>query len=182
MGIEVNLDLETNRGPTKELYFRIDSYRINSTVNEIIFTTTSWLSKEYADRTLRTYVEESIQPSIGLVSNKVIDYSSEKSGKELLIENLYKSQMSKYSEIDEPIYEEREISKELPYVSFDEDGNEITLYRTVTSKEKVQVSSKKITKEVVDHTFLDNLKPNCYNLLKKELSKVFPDKNIKILE
>ena len=76
MGIEVNLDLETNRGPTKELYFRIDSYRINSTVNEIIFTTTSWLSKEYADRTLRTYIEEPIQPSIGLVSNKVIDLAT----------------------------------------------------------------------------------------------------------
>ena len=180
MGLQVNLDLETNRGPTNKLYLRIDSYRINCTVNEIIFTTTSWLNKEFADKTLRTDVEEPIQPSVGLISNKVIDYSTEKAGKEIFIDNLYKLQMSKLSEIDEPIYEDKEISKELPYISFDEDGNEITLYRTVTSKEKIQISSKKVVKEVVDHTFLDNLKHNCYSHLKNELSKVFPEDNIKI--
>lgn len=180
MGLQVNLDLETNRGPTNKLFFRIDSYRINSTVNEVIFTTTSWLSKEYADKTLRKYVEQPIQPSVGLVSNKVIDYSSDKNGREVVIDNLYKLQMSKILEVDEPIYEEKEVSKEHPYISFDEEGNEITLYRTVTSKEKVQVDSIKKNKEVVDHTFLDNLKQNCYSYLKKELSKVFPEDNIKI--
>lgn len=180
MGLQINLDLETNRGPTDKLFFRIDSYRINSTVNEVIFTTTSWLSKEYADKTLRKYVEQPIQPSVGLVSNKVIDYSTDKTGKEIFIDNLYKLQMSKLSEIDEPIYEDKEISKELPYISFDEDGNEITLYRTVTSKEKVQTGSKKVIKEVVDYTFLDNLKHNSYSHLKNELSKVFPEDNIKI--
>lgn len=180
MGLVVNLELETNRGPTKELFFRIDSYRINSTVNEIIFTTTSWLSKEYADRTLRQYVEQPIQPSVGLVSNKVIDYQSDSNGKEVIIENLYKLQMAKYLNVEEPIFEEKEVSKEHPYISFDEEGNEITLYRTVTTKEKIQVGTNSINKEVVDHSFLDNLKLNCYNHLKKELSKVFPEDNIKI--
>jgi len=180
MGLVINLELETNRGPTKELFFRIDSYRINSTVNEVIFTTTTWLSKEYADKTLRKYVEQPIQPSVGLVSNKVIDYSSDTNGREIVTENLYKLQMSKISDVEEPIYEEKEISKEHPYISFDEEGNEITLYRTVTTKEKVQVGVVKKNKELVDYSFLDNLKLNCYSHLKKELSKVFPEDNIKI--
>ena len=115
-----------------------------------------------------------------MITNKVIDYSSDKNGREVVIDNLYKFQMSKILEVDEPIYEEKEVSKEHPYISFDEEGNEITLYRTVTSKEKVQVDSIKKNKEVVDHTFLDNLKQNCYSYLKKELSKVFPEDNIKI--
>lgn len=181
MGLVLNLEVETNRGPTQTLFFRIDSYRINSTVNEIIFTTTSWLSKEYADKTLRTYVDEPIHPSVGLVSNKVIEYHTDENGKEVIVENLYKLQMSKISNIDEPIYEEKEVTKELPYISFDEDGNEITLYRTVTTTEKVQVGVNNKDRELVDHSFLDNLKLNCYNYLKKELSKIFPEDKLNII-
>jgi len=55
MGIEVLADLETNIGPTKKLFVRIDSFKVNMTINEIKFTTTSWLDKTFGDKFLRKY-------------------------------------------------------------------------------------------------------------------------------
>ena len=177
MGLQIDLELETNRGPTSELYIRIDSWRVNRTVNEIIFTTTSWLSKEYADRTLRKFITDPIPPSIGLVGSKLISYQNSRQGEELIIENLYKMSMAKEQQVDIPVYEAKSTTKEHPYVSFDEDGNEVTVYRSVTSTENVQVATDKKNKLVVDYKIINNLEDNCYSYLIEQLSEVF-DKGI----
>jgi len=182
MGLQVDLELETNRGPTTELYYRIDSWRINRMVNEITFTTTSWLSKEYADKTLRKYLTDDIPPSVGLVSSKVISYQNSRRGEEIIVDNLYKMSMATELEVDIPIYETKTVTKEHPYVSFDEDGNEVTLYRTVTSQEDVEVGTKKELKQVVDYNIINNLEENCYNYLKLHLEKLFGENNISKIE
>ena len=181
MGILINADIETNRGPTKELYIRIDSWRINQTVGEIVFTTTSWLSKEYADKTLRKFLTDPIPNSVGMVANKLVSYLGNEDGKELLIDNLYKMPLGRHKTVETPIYEEQEVSKEHPYVSFDEDGNEITLYRTVTSMEKVEVGTKEEQKLVADYGILEELSKHCYIYLKDQLADYFPSENIKII-
>ena len=70
MGLVIKADIETNQGPTKELYIRIDSYKVNRTVGQITFTTTSWLTKRYADRFLRTYIEEEFKRRVDAIFNE----------------------------------------------------------------------------------------------------------------
>jgi len=82
----------------------------------------------------------------------------------------------------EDILEEQEVSKEVPYVSFDEDGEEITLYRTVVSKELVKVGETEVYKKVVDYGVIDNLQTFCYNHLVEKLSEVFPEDKIEIIK
>lgn len=179
MGIKLHLDIETNRGPTSELYIRIDSWKVNMSINEIIFTTTSWLDKTYADRFLRKYYTDELNPATGLVQAKVIYYeSATDDGKEVEIENLYKVPMYVEKEIKSPVYEEKEVSREVPYVSFDENGDEITLYKTITSLEKVKVGVTREIKKVVDYTIVDRLRQFSYDYLIEELSKVFPKDKI----
>jgi len=183
MGIKVLVDLETNRGPTKELYVRIDSWKINTTVNEITFTTTSWIDKEHGDRFRRKYYTDDLKPAIGLVSGKVIYYEdSSDEGQELEVPNLYKVPMIVEKEVEEDIFEEKEVTKEVPYVSFDKEGEEITLYRTVTVTEKVKTGTKVNTKQVVDYGKINRLEEFSYNHLVKKLGEVFPETKIKKIE
>lgn len=183
MGIRLHVDLETNQGPTKELYIRIDSWKVNRTVNEIIFTTTSWLDKSFGDKFLRKLYDEELKPAIGLVSSKLVYYEKPDSeGTEVDLDNLYKVPMYVEKLEKDDILEEQEVSKEVPYVSFDEEGEEVTLYRTVTSKELVKVGETEVYKKVVDYGIIDRLQSFCYEHLVEKLSEVFPKEKIEILK
>jgi hypothetical protein len=176
MGLILNLDLETNQGPTNKLYIRIDTWRINNTVNEIRYSTTSWLDKSYGDKFLRKYYDDELQNSIGLVTQDVVFYDKAGSdGIEIHIPNLYTTHPYIEEAIEVDVLEEQKVTKEVPYVSFDEEGNEITLYRTVTNKEKVKVGTDIVTKKVIDYSIpLNNLGEFCYNNLIQALGKSFP--------
>lgn len=183
MGIKLHVDLETNQGPTNQLYIRIDTWKVNNTVGEIRFTTTSWLDKSYGDKFLRNYMDEPLNNAVGLVSSKVVYYSSSKSeGEEVEIPNLYTFAMYQPKEIEVDILEEQKVSKEVPYVSFDEEGNEVTLFRTVTTTENVKVGSKIENKKVMDYTIpLTDLGVYSYNFLESQLAEVFPADKIERL-
>lgn len=182
MGIRLQIDLETNRGPTNELYIRIDHFKINRTVGKIGFTTTLWLNKELADNTLKRSAKDPIQPSIGLVNPKVIYYPDlESDGINATFQEFYEVPMVKKKEVEEDIFETIKVKKEVPYVSFDENGDEITLYRTVEADEKKKVRTEKTLKEVIDYSIINNLEEFCYNHVVKILSEVIPkDKIVKL--
>lgn len=175
MGLRLNVDLETNQGPSSEVYIRIDNWKINKTTNDIVFTTTSWLDKSFADAFLRTYYDEPLKNSIGLLSPKVVYYKDDKSdGEEIVIDNLHKLPMVVEKEIEIPQYSIKKVNKEVPYVSFDENGDEITLYRTVTSDEEIQSGVIKEVKQVVDYGVISRLGEFCYDALKEHLGQYFP--------
>jgi len=182
MGIRLQVDLETNRGPTNELYIRIDHFKINRTVAQIRFSTTLWLNKELADNSLKKLAEDPIQPSIGLVDPKVIYYPDlESEGLNATFNDYYEIPMVENKEVEEDIFETKTVTKEVPYVSFDENGDEIALYRTVEVDEKIKVGTEKNTKQIVNYTILNNLEEFCYNHVVKILSEVIPENKIEKL-
>jgi len=83
--------------------------------------------------------------------------------------------------VEEDIFETKTVTKEVPYVSFDENGDEITLYRTVEVDEKIKVGTEKNTKQIVNYTILNNLEEFCYNHVVKILSEVIPENKIEKL-
>lgn len=182
MGIEVLADLETNRGPTNKLYIRIDSFKVNMTINEVKFTTTSWLDKSYGDQFLRQFYTDDLKPAIGLTNGKYIYYPDQKSeGIDIELENLFVVPMYKEVEVETPVFEIQKTAKEVPYVSFDKNGDEVTLYRTVEVEEKVEVDKKKEVKQLVDYNIVNDLGNYCYKQLAKILAEVFGDDNIKLV-
>lgn len=182
MGIRLQVDLETNRGPTNELYIRIDHFRINRTVGQIRFSTTLWLNKELADNSLKRLADDPIKPSVGLVNPKVIYYPNKQSeGLDAEFDDLYEIPLVVEKDIEKDIFETIKVTKEVPYVSFDENGDEITLYRTVEVDEKVKVGTEKNTKRIVDYTILNNLEKFCYNHVVNTLSEVIPENKIEKL-
>ena len=134
----------------------------------------------------RQYASEPYNNAIGLVSSKVICYDNSEDGEEKEIVNLYKFPIATKKKVTIPIYEEQSFQKEVPYISFNEEGEELTLYRTVETEEgnkyikNVKVGDKQEVREVIDTSIIDNLTKVSYEHLASELGKLFPkDKIIK---
>ena len=179
MGFKLNIDLETGSGPTQEAYVRIDNYRFNKVTSEIILTTTTWLNIEKAHAFNRTYLEESLKNAEGLVSADVLYYPTPDSeGEEVSIPIVYKAPVAIREEVEFPIYEEQETIEEVPYVSFDENGDEITKYKDEIAVKKVLVDSHKEIREVIKPELLTNLYEFAYEVIKNKLAELFPEDKI----
>jgi len=181
MGFRLNVDLETSAGPTQEAYIRIDNYRFNKVTSELTVTTTCWLDSEKAHSFNRSTLDEPLGNAVGLIGSKVLYYPDEVSdGIELEIPNLFKGTVVEKKEIEVPIYENKQVTKKVPYISFDKMGEEITLTREVTETKKVEVGSNTVVKEVINPELISDLYGFSYKLVKEKLTEFFPEEQITI--
>lgn len=183
MGFILKADLETNLGPSQEVYARIEGMSYNKGTNLAMFQITYWVNKEHASRFNRTYLDEPFKNMIGLIQDRVIFYSDEyKDGIEIVLPQYIETHTVVEREVEVPLYETQIKEKKIPYTSFDEEGEELTLYRTVSTEEEVQVGVKKELKKVIDHSASGRLADFCYEVLKQELGKQFPIDNIETVK
>ena len=182
MGLVLDLDLETNLGPSKEVFISIDSIRTNKTLAEVKFSTSYWLSKDYSDRFFREFIEDKLMNAKGQISQNIIYYENKNSdGEELTLPNYFANvPLAKKVEVEEPVEEEKTIERKIPYISFDEDGNEISLEKIIKEKVKVVTGYKKVEKFKIDYAAINSIEDFCYIYLKEELGKVLPINSIKI--
>lgn len=181
MGFILNVDLETSAGPTQEAYIRIDNYRFNKVTSEVVVTTTLWLSAAKAQKFNRQTLEEPLGNAVGLIGSKVLYYADDESeGTEIDIPNLFKGHIVEEQTVEKPIYESRKVIKKVPYISFDEMGEEITLEREITEVEEVQVGNEVELKRVINPELMSNMYGFSYGLVKEKLKEYFPEDKIEI--
>ena len=184
MGLRLNIDLDTNRGQTSEAYIKVETIRFNRVQTRVEYTTSCWVNKEAADAFDKKYVDDPLGSSVGLLTKEVVYYKDEKDvkGTEVTIENFYTEEIYREEVVDTPIYENKQVAKLVPYVSFDENGDEVIKEKEVVKTEKVQVDTKTETKKLVDFSLVDNIFEFTYNSLKKQLSQFFPEDKIQIVK
>ena len=79
----------------------------------------------------------------------------------------------------EPIYEVREVTEEVPYISFDENGDEVTKYREILTEQKIQINEEKVTKKVKNIDLIkEDIFKTIYNKIEIELYKIYNFKEI----
>lgn len=182
MGFRLNVDLETSSGPSQEVYVRIESLVVNRVTAKARFQLTYWIDQDHAVKTNRQYVEEEVKPLIGLIQERVLYYEDENSnGIEILLPHMIDEDIAEEKEVEVPIFEKREITKEVPYTSFDENGDEITLYRTLVSKETIKVGTEIEKRKVIDVKLAENIFEFGYSRIKQMLGKHFPTDKIEIV-
>jgi len=183
MGFVLKVDLETSLGPSQEVYARVEGICFNKGAAKAMFEITYWVDRNHALRANRVFLEEPLKNMIGLIHDKVVYFSEEnKDGVEVILPQYIEKDTVVVKEVQIPIYETKFKKKEVPYTSFDEDGEEITLYRTVNFEEQVKVGVKKEVKKVIDSSIPGRLVDFCYQVLKEELSKQFPIDNIETVK
>ena len=179
MGYVLNADLETSLGPTQELYVRVEGFTFNKVTAQLSFQITYWIDRDHAIKFNKVYLEEENKNAKGLIQNKVIYFDDEESeGKELELKQFYKVLVANEQEIEVPQYEEQNVRLEVPYISFDENGDENTKHREVIRKKKVQVSTNIETRSVIDVKAFNNIYGYCYAKLKDYLSTFLPEEAI----
>lgn len=175
MGLTIKSEIETNIGNIKSPYIVISDYSVSKTSAEISYRINYFASKEYWKKTLSTKVSElSIPknlPSNAIFSPNVLyEYKGELT--EVILPQFFRINLAEKKVIETPITERKEIIKEVPYISFDENGDEITRYREKTVVEEVEVGKEKIEEEIINYDLFDNPIVFAYSHLKKELESL----------
>jgi hypothetical protein len=179
MGFVVNIDLETNLGKTEQMYCRIESFTFNKLTADLGFQITYWINRDACIKCSRLFIGDEIKNQSGLIHNKVISFENNVKGDEIVLEQFLVVKASKIDTVNIPILEKRMVSKEVPYISFDELGEEITAYRKVETEEYVEVGKKEETKEIIDYSLINNIYDFMYKKLREYLSNKFSSENIK---
>ena len=175
MGFILDVDLETSEGPSHEVYVRVESLTFNKVTMQVQFQLTYWESKKYAEKFSRFAVDDPPTNAVGLIQERVIYFEDDKSdGVEILFPHHLKTFITKVETTEIPIYETKQIEIEVPYVSFDENGEEITKYRKIFTEEEEQVGIETKEKELYDYTALENIFTFAYNHAKKVLGELIP--------
>ena len=179
MGFILDVDLETSEGPSHEVYVRMESLTFNKVTSMAQFQITYWHDQSQAIKFNRTYLSEQKKNAVGLIQEKVIYFEDpESEGVEILFPHHLKVPVVREDTVDVPVYEMKEVQREVPYISFDENGDEITKTRVVTREEQVKVGTRTKVEQVIDGTLLNNIFGFCYEQIRKELEKYLPSEKI----
>lgn len=183
MGFKLNVDLETSSGPSHEVYVRIESLTFNKVTSNVSFQLTYWIDQEHAKTFNRKYLDQDTNNAVGLIQERILYFPDQNSdGEEILLSHHYDIPVAREEEVEIPEFEIKTIQKEVPYTSFDEEGEEITLYRTVTKEEEVQTGTKKQLKKVIDTKLIENIFEFCYGVTKTKLMEFFPEDKIETIK
>jgi len=181
MGFIIDVDLETNQGPSHEVYVRIESIVINRVTAKVRLQLTYWIDEDHAIAANKVFADDEQRAYHGLVQERVLYFEDEESeGVEILLPHMVEEDLAREKTVETPVFEEKEVTKEVPYVSFDENGDEITLYRTVTSTERVKVGVTTETRNVIDPSLACDIYSFGYSKIKKMLEERFPADKIVI--
>ena len=179
MGIIIKADLDTNNGSTTKAYASIRTFTVNRERYHISYNVQYFLNKNLVQKP--AYIGEDID--YGNISPffspyNIVFYKGKGKFEELNLIQNKNLILGKSKTISIPIYEEVEKVKEVPFITFDQDGNEVEIVRHQKVKVKEKVGSEKVKKEIIDESLIENPLKACYEDLEKELIKVFGKKNI----
>jgi len=168
MGLLLNIDIDTHRGPSTKPYMRIDQITVQREANRMIVSTALYASKE--DVALKQNVP-----------GDAIFYTNRASnGEQVNIPLSFKFNLAQKVNKIVPVYEKQMVIEKVPYVSFDpETGDEITAYEEVKSEKMIKVDEKEELVDVDNFAMIQkDIFGLAYNKIREELEELFPDNDI----
>lgn len=168
MGLLLNIDIDTHRGPSTKPYMRIDQITVQREANRMIVSTALYASKE--DVTLKQNVP-----------GDAIFYTNRASnGEQVNIPLSFRFNLAQKVNKIVPVYEKQMVIEKVPYVSFDpETGDEITAYEEVKSEKMVKVDEKEELVDVDNFAMIQkDIFGLAYSKIREELEELFPDNDI----
>ena len=137
MGLRINADIETSSGPTNAVYIRVDGFKWSKITNEISFTTSTWLSKDESDAFNKIYVDDEQINAVGILAPIMSFYKDADSlGEDISIPNFFKFVPTYKGTVETPIYEVKEVTEEIPYVSFDSEEMKLLFTELKSNRKK----------------------------------------------
>ena len=168
MGLLLNIDIDTHRGPSTKPYMRIDQITVQREANRMIVSTALYASKEDVE------LKQNVPGDAIFYTNRASN------GEQVNIPLSFKFNLAQKVNKIVPVYEKQMVIEKVPYVSFDpETGDEITAYEEVKSEKMVKVDEKEELVDVDNFAMIQkDIFGLAYNKIKEELEELFPDNDI----
>lgn len=182
MGILLKTEIETNVGIVKNAYITIPSYTVRKNTGEISFSVAYYTSEKYSRMGVAEYVEDIANltqlPIDATFAPHQILCLENKEWVEVSLPQHLKVNFSKPIKV--PIFETKEVIKEVqtPYVSFNKEGNEIELLRTIKNKTTEKIKIGEVVKNKIDWSLIDHPLSFAYKHLAEELKNIIPNLQI----
>lgn len=182
MALRLEVDLESHLGPTQEAYVEIDSIKLSRPNGMLRFSVTVWINEQSSKNFYKEHLDSPSNGAVGLLANKVLYFENEESdGEEVELKIHYALPFTKKVVTEKVLTEKVKQTEKVPYVSFDEDGNEITKYREVIKEVIIDKGTEEVTLDMYDYNVFSDPTEFINNILFEELSKTFPkDKIVKL--
>lgn len=182
MGLLIKGDIETNVGPTDSIYCKIESYKVMIPRAEVQFTVAYWQNKEESDNFTQVFIDgegdDVSYSSKSIVKRDEILFYKGSTPTSVSLPMFFQYNPTIEKEIEIPIYEKKVVTKEVPYISFDENGDEIVLTREVDTLERVVTKIEKVSKKFFDREPLKDFPSFCYTQLKKDFDKILKENKV----
>lgn len=178
MGYIIKGDFDTSYGKLQEIYVRIESFHFARQTGMCSFSYTYWPDKSLSDQHTPVYEGDKVSKAATMLDTQIIMYHGKENFTDILLPHSIKVFAGTVKTVEEPVYEYQKYLEEIPYISFNENGDEITKIRTVISEKKVLTGTTPVSKTVFDNTVVNNIQVFGYNKLKEVLAEWIDQKNI----
>lgn len=177
MGLIIKGDFDTSYGSAREIYITVGSFHFKKYTGIVFFNITYWLKKDYADRYYTKYEgQKTFTEPKGKLSEQIVYYPEDLSDpKDFILPHSLEFFLGTPKEIAVPLLKSVERKEQVPYVTFDDEGNEVIKHREETVKtDIVDKPSVTETRNVLDLSKLNNIYSLGYEKIIEKLSAFFP--------
>lgn len=176
MGLIIKNELDTSIGTITDLYAVVTQYRVHRRSGQIRANVEYFTSKQNYQLTLLKYIGET-QPNnpidgSQLLVEDVVCYDKKDKPTEVKLPIHLDYNFSIEKEVEIPIFEIQRTEEEVPYISFDKDGNEIKKLRNTIRHNQVQVGVDKKIENVIDWGLVENPLKFIYTRLKEDIQSL----------
>lgn len=182
MGILLKTEIETNVGVVKNAYITIPSYTVRKNTGEISFSVAYYTSEKYSKMGVAEYVEDianltQLPIDATFAPHQILCLENKEWVEKSLPQNLkVKFTKPKTTPILETTWVEEEI--EMPYISFDEEGNEVEKVRIKTIPKEKTTKIGEVVKNKIDWSLVEHPLSFAYKHLAEELKNIIPNLQI----
>ena len=175
MSLILEGNIETNIGPVDNIYVKIDSLTIDKLKGTLTYSVMYWQDKA----TSETFKHLSHDPNISqttrkiISSNEILVYNEKNKPTSISLPTVKRFEVLDSKEVEIELISSRMVRKDVPYVSFNSDGEEVEKMRSELVQEDF-VSGTEVKKEYFfNEEILTNPFKLCYDNLKETISKEF---------
>jgi hypothetical protein len=178
MGFSLKGDFDTSYGSATNIYITIGSFHFKKYTGIVFFNYTYWINKSYADKYYIKYEgQDTIPEPTGKLSERIVIYPQDNSQpRDYILPHGLEFFLGEEQEVEVPKINVIEKKEQVPFITFDKEGNEIISYREeLTTTEQISNESVIEKRKVLDLSMLNNIYSYGYSNIKKHLSSVFSE-------
>lgn len=178
MGLNIKGDFDTSYGSATNIYATIGSFHFKKYTGIVFFNYTYWINKNYADKYYIKYEgQDTIPEPTGKLSERIVYYPEYNDNTiDYILPHGLEFFLGEEQEVEIPKVEKVEKKEQVPFITFDKEGNEIIKYREeITVTEKITEDSTFEIRNVLNLSKLNGIYSFGYDRLKEHLIGIFPE-------